>query len=72
MTICRPAALCYYYVSHCSFVPGWGPHRHPVKLVSDLAIFSRFFVLLVCFALDFGFIVHCLVVHVYSFLTDAL
>ena len=41
-------------------------------LVGDLAIFSRFFVLLVCFALDFGFIVHCLVVHVYSFLTEAL
>ena len=30
------------------------------------------YVLLVCFALDFGFIVHCLVVHVYSFLTEAL
>ena len=33
------------YVSHCNFVPGRGPHRHPVKLVSDLAIFRRFFVL---------------------------
>ena len=49
-----------------------GPHRHPAKLVSDLVIFSRFFVLLVCFALDFGFIVHCLVVPVHSFLTEEL
>ena len=71
-TICRPAVLCYYYVSHRSFVPGRGPHRHPVKLVSDVDIFSRFFVLLVCFALVLGFIVHCLVVHVHSFLTEAL
>ena len=52
------------------------PHRHPVKVVSDLAIFSRFFffffALLVCFALVFGFLVHGLVVHVHSFLTEAL
>ena len=67
-TIYKPAVLCYYYVSHRSFIPGGGPHRHPVKLVSDIAIFSRFLVFLVCFALVFGFIVHSLVVHVYSFL----
>ena len=60
------------HVSHRNFVTGGGPHRHPVMLVSDLAIFNRFFVLLVCFALDFVFIVHCLVVRVHSFLTEAL